>query len=145
MIYREAYDINNLLGDLGGVVRVLLSMFGVLIYPLNHYLFVINSARKLYLARTREQNIFEDPSKSRCNTKIEQKMLNFTDPKNIPCSYGKSLKLEVLKHRYIYLTFKDTVLLFLNNVFNYFICKRICKWSKRDKLQKLYRKSHLKI
>ena len=58
IIYRQAYDINNLLSDLGGVVRVLISIFGVLFYPITQYLFIINAARKLFLARTSNSNIF---------------------------------------------------------------------------------------
>ena len=95
MIYRQAYDINNLLGDLGGVVRVLLTIFGVLFYPINQYLFVINMAKKLYMARTKENDLFQNPQEHIGNCKIERKMMKLIDPQNMPCSYGKKLKLEV--------------------------------------------------
>ena len=35
IIFRKAYDINDLLGNLGGVVRVLMTVFGVIFYPIS--------------------------------------------------------------------------------------------------------------
>ena len=37
------------------------------------------------------------------------------------------------------------VLLFIYNTFNLIICRKICPWSKREKLQKLYKRSEIKI
>ena len=35
IIFRKAYDFNDLLGNLGGVVRVLMTVFGVIFYPIS--------------------------------------------------------------------------------------------------------------
>ena len=59
-VIRQAYDINNLLGDLGGVVRVLLTIFGVIFYPISQYLFYMNSAKKLYFARTKDTDLLSE-------------------------------------------------------------------------------------
>lgn len=62
IIFRQAYDINNMLSDIGGVFRVLVSFFGVIFYPISQYLYYINSIRKLYLARTKDSNLFKKMS-----------------------------------------------------------------------------------
>ena len=60
IIQRRSYDINDLLGDLGGVFRVLITSFGLVFYPVTQFLFYLNSSRKLYLARTWDNDLLRE-------------------------------------------------------------------------------------
>lgn len=51
---------NNLLSDLGGSMRVLITFFGILFYPISQHLFYVNAAKKLFLARTKEKDLLVD-------------------------------------------------------------------------------------
>ena len=51
-VYRSRYNIDQFIGELGGVMRVLITAFGVIFYPISRYIFYLNSVKKLYLART---------------------------------------------------------------------------------------------
>ena len=55
---REAYDITDLIGDLGGVLEVLISGFGLFLFPISTHSFVLKILEKLFLARTSDKNIF---------------------------------------------------------------------------------------
>lgn len=57
-VIRNVYDVNTLLSDLGGVVRVLMTIFGVLLYPLSQNQFYFEAARRIYLARTKDEKLF---------------------------------------------------------------------------------------
>ena len=122
-IFRQAYDINDLLGDLGGVVRVLMSIFGVIFYPISQFLFFLNSVKQMYLARTKEADLLENASCQNSRTNHEKKMMNYTNGSKIPAKYSKSMTHELSKHRVINLSLKDLILLFIFDSFNCFMCK----------------------
>jgi hypothetical protein len=50
----------DLLGDLGGVTEVIMICFGIFIYPVSEHSFVIKAIRKLYMAKTKENQVFQD-------------------------------------------------------------------------------------
>ena len=58
-VYRKVYDINQLLGEVGGVMKVFISIFGVIFYPISRFQFYFNSVKKLYLARTKDNNLMK--------------------------------------------------------------------------------------
>ena len=72
-------------------------------------------------------------------------MIGFAEDDKIPDNYKKSLKHEFKKHRFIYLSNLDNFLLFIHNIFGFILCKRVCIWSKRDKLMKLYKRSKIHL
>ena len=78
MIFRQAYDINNMLGDLGGVFRVLVTFFGVIFYPISQYLFYVNSMQKLYLARTKDSKLFHEKLMEKSQSSMDKKMIGLT-------------------------------------------------------------------
>ena len=63
----------------------------------------------------------------------------------MPDKYKKVLKHEFRKHRFINLSSRDNFLLFIHTIFGFMMCKRVCPWSKRDKLMKLYTRSKIHI
>ena len=56
---RRVYSIFDFLGDLGGVIEIILLFFGMFLLPLAKHSFILKATKKLYLARTKEESIFE--------------------------------------------------------------------------------------
>lgn len=49
---REVYNVMDLLGDLGGVVEVLMIIFGFFLFPISEFSFITSVTQKLFYART---------------------------------------------------------------------------------------------
>ena len=56
---RKVYNLINFLGDLGGVIEDFIYVFGCLIFPISRYSFEVKLFEKLYLAKTKNPEIFE--------------------------------------------------------------------------------------
>ena len=55
---RTTYDLVGLLGDMGGIQGILISILGILCFPISEHSFNIKAARKLFMARLAQQNLF---------------------------------------------------------------------------------------
>ena len=55
---REVYTILDVLGDLGGIVEVIMIIFGFFLFPISEHSFYLKAARMLYYARTKDSNLF---------------------------------------------------------------------------------------
>ena len=55
---RKIYEFVTLLGDLGGVAGVLTLIFGFFLEPLSESSFMIMSAKRLFLASTKNDKLF---------------------------------------------------------------------------------------
>jgi len=62
---RKIYGVIDLLGDLGGVTEVIMIVFGVFLFPVSEFSFVMKAAKRLFLARTRENEFFMNPDPSK--------------------------------------------------------------------------------
>ena len=51
------------MGKLGGITHVFMIMFGWMLYPISEHSFVLKTAKKLFLARTRDPNLLKDDPK----------------------------------------------------------------------------------
>jgi len=121
-----------------------MTIFGVIFYPISQFLFNINSPKQLYLARTKDDNLLSLLKDNDCS-KMEKKVKTYTDGSKVPYRYDSKMMSELDKHRMINLTGKDKILLFFHSILGGVICNRICLWTKRDKLVKLFKRSDLKI
>lgn len=144
-MYKSVYDINNLMIEMGGVIKSLLVIFGILIKPISDHLYHIEMVKRLYLARTKDKNLLKPPSKKENLPKWYQKIKEYVSTKSFKCSYDADMRKEMKKHRMIRIGCKDTVLLFFYNTLNNVMCRSICPWNKRIKLQKLYQRSKDKL
>ena len=98
---RRIFGWFDLLGKLGGVTNVMMILFGFMIYPYSEHSYVLKVAKKLFIARTHEENLFKmDESKS-LNTK----------------GLSPKVQKELDLHRSIKLYKKDNICLFLSNQF----------------------------
>lgn len=80
---RQVYNILDLLGDLGGVLECFLILFGILLFPIAEFSFYLKIAKRLYFARTRDDNLFP-----KCESETEKEL-----------DGNKKVKKEILKHR----------------------------------------------
>ena len=55
---RSIYGFIDLLGDLGGVLEIVLLVFGLFLSPISEYSFNIKAIQKLYKAKTNEPSMF---------------------------------------------------------------------------------------
>jgi hypothetical protein len=62
---REVYNLLDLIGDIGGVLDVLLLLFGLLIYPISEHSFVLKAIEKLFLAHSVQENVFVKQTKNK--------------------------------------------------------------------------------
>ena len=85
---RQKYGLLDLLGDLGGVLEVLLLVSGAFFYSYSEYSFVIKAMQKLFLARSFEKNIFERKTE---NADVKQFALSKKELKEL--KYHKRIKL----------------------------------------------------
>jgi hypothetical protein len=59
---RRVFGWFDLLGKLGGITNVMMLLFGFIIYPISEHSYVLKVAKKLFVARTREDKLFKhDP------------------------------------------------------------------------------------
>ena len=66
---REGYDLFGLLGDLGGITQIFYLIFGTILYPYSEHSFVVKALKKLYYARTRDNEIFRSDGKKAAKIK----------------------------------------------------------------------------
>jgi hypothetical protein len=51
---RKTYTILNMIGELGGITKVIMFVFGFFLYPISEHSFVLKALKKLYLAKSRD-------------------------------------------------------------------------------------------
>ena len=55
---RRAYDILDLISELGGVLNIVTTLAGLLIYSISEHSFIVRALQNLYLAKTDNSKIF---------------------------------------------------------------------------------------
>lgn len=59
---RRVFGWLDLLGRLGGITNVMMILFGVFVYPISAHSFILKAAKKLFIARSKDPNMFKiDP------------------------------------------------------------------------------------
>jgi len=88
---RQIYGWLDLLGDLGGVTEVIMICFGFFLFPISEHSFVLRAIRKLYLVRTRKDDMFLKDETA------EQKEAKFKSV--FSSGDSKQVSREIEKHR----------------------------------------------
>ena len=122
------YNILDVLGDLGGIVEIIMIIFGFLLYPVSEHSFYLRASRMLFFARTKEEKIFEKNN----NPDEEDKLEKYMDVSEFADGSNSKLVSEIKKHHIIRLSMCDNVKLFIANIINRFCCS--CCWNKKKKL-----------
>ena len=127
---RQFYNMMDLIGDLGGVMDIIIMLFGLVLYPYASYSYNLEMQRCLYKARTNDNKMFkpvkEQEKKPKTHFHITKKM-----------------KLELSKHHSIVLKPLDKAKLFLSQYGDFF-CFKTC-WQRKNKFMKLYEEGVAKI
>jgi hypothetical protein len=89
---REMSGVIELVGTIGGVVYVVMTIFGAVIDPISKHNFILNASKQLFLARTKTEGICKAMPKtsSKYNKKIKKAI---KDDKEIVISPANSIKL----------------------------------------------------
>lgn len=146
---RTVYGVIDLLGDLGGVLEVIMVFTGAIFLPLSEHHFILQAAKRMFIARTKDPTIFQDKSKGRCNTGNNNKILGKVNHDKLDCNICELELREELKSHYLArLSLKDSILLFIYNKLYWPPCTKcwFCwTWSKRSKLQRMYNETSDKL
>jgi hypothetical protein len=111
-----------LLGKLGGITNVMMLLFGFILFEWSEHSFVLKAAKKLFIARTRDEHLFiPDP---RVNIEVKAKT--------------KKVQKELDLHRVIKLRFRDRLCLFISLRMGSCFPNICWKKKNREKFQKLY-------
>ena len=60
---REVFNLLDLVGELGGVIEVFIIIFGVLLYPISQFSFILKATKMLFLARSQDKKLFKKKNK----------------------------------------------------------------------------------
>lgn len=145
ILTRRVVTFNDVLGMLGGCLRVVFIIMTILITPYAQYIFYLNAARRMFLARTRDPSLLQKTDLNDQTSEFDKKIVRFVDPKNIPSYYSHDMRHEIKKHKVISISNKDWLLLFIYHKLGNMACNRICRWRKREKLTNLYATSKDKL
>lgn len=55
---RAIYGLIDLLGDLGGVLEVIMVITGIFICPISEHHFILQATKRMFLARTKRNDLF---------------------------------------------------------------------------------------
>ena len=50
----------DLIGEMGGVIEIVVLVFGVVIYPISKQSFVLKATKELFKARTKDETLFRN-------------------------------------------------------------------------------------
>lgn len=132
-----------MIGQLGGFLKILQSVFRILIEPVRSYLFTLIMMKRLYFAKTEDDNVFREDNNKSSNF-VEHKRSEYLDYDNIPQELqNSSFKEDIKFNRYIVLSNTDKFLLFLH--FNLPCLMKISCWKKKHILTRFFKKGSRKL
>ena len=102
---RKKYAFFDLLGDLGGVLEVILLAFGFVFNSIAYHSFLVQASKKLFYARTMIEDIFKRKMDKKTQAFVNSGILSYDE------------KEEVKKHRPIDLSLKMSSKLYMFTVF----------------------------
>ena len=117
-----------LLGDLGGVTEVIMLVLGIILFPISESSYNMASAKRMFLARTKDDNFFVDVDE-------ETKKKKFLT--NLPDGIKSKLKNEISKHRIIKISSFDKYMYYWQNQIGCFFICGYCCWPNKKKFLRL--------
>jgi hypothetical protein len=57
--FRHSYDLIDVFSDIGGILEMVVLIFGFLVYPISKYSFYIESIRKSFLVECNDKKLFK--------------------------------------------------------------------------------------
>ena len=56
--YRDVYSLVDCLGDLGGLIEIILVMAATLIQPMSYHSYILNVIKRVFVAKTKSSDMF---------------------------------------------------------------------------------------
>ena len=142
---RKTYNLSNAVSKLGGLMSVMMAVFKAVLFPISQHMYYWIAIKRLFLARTSDQNLFLDEKKGKFRSRNEKKITQYFNPEQfgIQNMLLCRVKNEIQKHRLIRISLKDSILLFLHDrlvCLQWFSC-----WKKKAQFQKLFKEGKLRI
>ena len=78
-------------------MQFLFVSFSIVVYPMAQHQFYVNAIKRLFFARTEENDLLLPRKKNGMST-FETKISKFIDPVNIPVNTSRKMQKEIQKH-----------------------------------------------
>ena len=72
------------MSDIGGVMSILISIFGLIFRPLSQFLYYSNAIKRLFLARSKNDGILLKSKECCKSSAVEDQMNYYINDKNFP-------------------------------------------------------------
>ena len=72
------------LSQLHAEMNIMISIFGIIFRPFSKFMYYSNAIKRLFMARTNNEQLFQEPKKGRQTSTTEEQMTYYLDPKNFP-------------------------------------------------------------
>jgi hypothetical protein len=115
------YSILNLLAEFGGMTKIVMMLFGFILYPISEHSFILKASKMMFLARVIDGNLL-------------RKSIARKPQKNLDHLSEKELK-EREYHRIIRLKFMDSASLFIHHRISFLKC---IMWRENQRISKIY-------
>ena len=130
----------DILGDLGGVIEILMIVLGTFLYPISEHSFILKALSKLYMARTRDEQLLHKNHIEAENLEKDEEDDQKGQVKR-KRRLSKAEKREIDKHRFIKISIKDSVMLYVSEILGRCFCD-FC-WSKKKSNKEKSRQTKL--
>jgi len=98
---------------MGGIQGILISLLGVLVVPVSALSFKVKAARKLFLAKSTNRDLFEDVPDEKKGREFDEEMIS---------SQSRKMQKEIRKHYIPKITLYDSTMLFFSTWFGRCCC-----------------------
>ena len=95
---RKHYDFLDFLGDLGGILEIILITFGLVMYSVSEHSFHMQSMSRLFKARTHQEDLFANDES---DSEEEKNKCKYLDPSRFPPDLSEERKKDIKLHRHI--------------------------------------------
>jgi hypothetical protein len=133
---RTIYNFLDLMGDLGGVMEVFTLVFGIFIFPVSEFSFLLKGISILYLARTKDEGLFEEVKPRNKQGKQKVKHMKVGVPESLK---GTAAAKEACLHKPIKLSFGNSLYLFFLTKFERCCCGQKLGAKRTGKMLKLFK------
>lgn len=120
---KQVYSLVDCLGDLGGLIEIILVGGAFFVRPIAFHSFILNSIKKLYTVKTKKTNLFREPSNKLKGVDNLKKQIQISE------FIGHQFRKDLINERIINIRLRDSIYLFICRLFP---CFGFCWKSKKD-------------
>jgi hypothetical protein len=70
-LQRSAYNLLDLVGDLGGVFEICIMTYGTILFKISNHSFTLYAIKKLFLASTSDETVLNEPKETKKDKKYK--------------------------------------------------------------------------